>query len=82
MLSQTVLGQLLENEFFNKWLHVLFQWLSLDITQVNYDEIRTWYLWWRQLFDSYGLNTNKHVMKGFKDGLDLMNRALNDELGT
>ncbi|KAG1473028.1 hypothetical protein G6F56_001183 [Rhizopus delemar] len=79
MISQILMGQLLQNEFFEKWKNVLFQWLSLDITRVNFDEIADWYLWWRNIFDSYDLNTNKLVMDEFKHGLDLMNKALHDK---
>jgi tuftelin-interacting protein 11 len=74
-----VFGQLLQNEFFNKWHKVLHQWLSLDIHQINYDEISDWYRWWRQVFDSYGFDSNKIVMQEFRKGLEMMNKAIGGE---
>ncbi|KAI8351180.1 GC-rich sequence DNA-binding factor-like protein-domain-containing protein [Blakeslea trispora] len=79
ILSDTVLGLLLKNEFFSQWHHVLVQWLSLDIHSINYDQISDWYRWWRQVFDAYGLDQNKLIMQEFRKGLDTMNRALNGE---
>jgi tuftelin-interacting protein 11 len=77
VISDTIMGQLLENEFFNdKWLHVLKQWLSLDMTQINYDEISDWYRWWRQVFNSYHLDSNKIVMQCFRKGLEMMDHAI------
>ncbi|KAI7902092.1 GC-rich sequence DNA-binding factor-like protein-domain-containing protein [Cokeromyces recurvatus] len=79
LLSDTVMGTLLKNEFFNKWHFVLVQWLSLDIYSINYDQISDWYRWWKQVFIAYGLDTNKMVMQEFRKGLDTMNKALNGE---
>ncbi|KAI8980506.1 GC-rich sequence DNA-binding factor-like protein-domain-containing protein [Pilobolus umbonatus] len=76
LISDTVMGQLLENEFFNKWWTVLQRWLSLDITRVNYDEISDWYRWWKEVFMSYGLHKNKTVMNCFRKGLEMMNEAI------
>lgn len=79
LFSDTVFGQLLQNEFFNKWHHVLQKWLLLDIYQINYDQISDWYRWWRHVFDSYGLDSNKMVMAEFRKGLETMNNALGGE---
>lgn len=79
LLSDTVLGLLLKNEFFSKWHSVLVQWLKLDMYNINYDQISDWYRWWRQVFDAYGLDTNKVVMQEFRRGLETMNKALGGE---
>ncbi|KAF7730533.1 hypothetical protein EC973_001914 [Apophysomyces ossiformis] len=79
MFSETIMGQLLENEFFKKWLDVLYKWLTLERSRVNYDEIREWYLWWKQVLDSYGLGSNKHVTQSFRKGLDMMSMAASGE---
>ncbi|KAG0173477.1 Tuftelin-interacting protein 11 [Apophysomyces sp. BC1034] len=79
MFSETIMGQLLENEFFKKWLDVLYKWLTLDRSRVNYDEVREWYLWWKQVFASYGLDSNKHVAQSFRKGLDMMSMAASGE---
>ncbi|KAK4510637.1 uncharacterized protein ATC70_005069 [Mucor velutinosus] len=79
LLSDTVLGLLLKNEFFTKWHAVLVQWLNLDMYSINYDQISDWYRWWRQVFDAYGLDSNKIVMQEFRRGLETMNKALGGE---
>ncbi|KAI9469766.1 MAG: GC-rich sequence DNA-binding factor-like protein-domain-containing protein [Benjaminiella poitrasii] len=79
LLSDTILGMLLKNEFFNKWHNVLVQWLSLDMYSINYDQISDWYRWWKQVFIAYGLDSNKIIMQEFRRGLDTMNKALNGE---
>lgn len=79
LMSEATIGQLLENEFFNKWLDVLYKWLTLPRDRVNYDEIRQWYLWWRQVFESYGFDSNKVISGCFRKGLDMMAMAANGE---
>ncbi|KAI8393699.1 GC-rich sequence DNA-binding factor-like protein-domain-containing protein [Radiomyces spectabilis] len=79
LLSETLMGQLLENEFFSKWLDVLFKWLTLDRSHVNYDEVKQWYLWWKEVFDTYGLGNNKLVTQSFRKGLDMMFAAANGQ---
>ncbi|KAI8969150.1 GC-rich sequence DNA-binding factor-like protein-domain-containing protein [Mycotypha africana] len=76
VVSDTIIGMLLKNEFFNKWHDVLVQWLSLDIYSINYDQISEWYRWWRQVFSAYDFDSNTLVMKEFRRGLDTMNKAL------
>lgn len=39
-----VLGLLLVAEFFPKWHHILYIWLTND---PNYDEVAEWFSWWR-----------------------------------
>lgn len=66
-------GQLLESEFFSKWLGMLHLWLTDE--NVNLEEVGQWYEWWRhQVFDREVLELDK-VRKGFKAGLDLMSKA-------
>ncbi|KAI9317771.1 GC-rich sequence DNA-binding factor-like protein-domain-containing protein [Dichotomocladium elegans] len=79
LFSDTVMAQLLENEFFTKWLDVLYKWLTLSRDRVNYDEVREWYLWWRQIFETYGLDSNATVSGCFRKGLDMMAAAANGE---
>ena len=66
-------GQLLESEFFSKWLGMLHLWLTDE--NVNLEEVGQWYEWWKhQVFDREVLELDK-VRKGFKAGLDLMSKA-------
>ncbi|KAG2219548.1 hypothetical protein INT45_013207 [Circinella minor] len=79
ILSEHTLSQLIENEFFSKWLDVLYKWLTLSRDRVNYDEVREWYLWWRQVFGSYELEENERVSACFRKGLDMMAMAANGQ---
>ncbi|KAI9252420.1 GC-rich sequence DNA-binding factor-like protein-domain-containing protein [Phascolomyces articulosus] len=79
IISEPILSQLIENEFFTKWLDVLYKWLTLSRDRVNYDEVREWYLWWRQVFGSYELDENKVVSASFRKGLDMMAMAANGQ---
>ncbi|KAI8146844.1 GC-rich sequence DNA-binding factor-like protein-domain-containing protein [Fennellomyces sp. T-0311] len=79
LVPEPVLSQLIENEFFRKWLDVLYKWLTLSRDRVNYDEVREWYMWWRQVFESYGLDDNKTVSGCFRKGLDMMAAAANGQ---
>lgn len=66
-------GQLLESEFFSKWLGMLHLWLTTD--NVNLEEVGQWYEWWKhQVFPSEVLEMDG-VRRGFKAGLDLMSKA-------
>ncbi|KAL9599012.1 MAG: hypothetical protein Q9219_004127 [cf. Caloplaca sp. 3 TL-2023] len=46
-LSTTTTAHLLAAEFFPKWHHVLYLWLT---NSPNYDEVREWFLWWKEQF--------------------------------
>ncbi|CAB3360945.1 Hypothetical predicted protein [Cloeon dipterum] len=62
---------LLEKFFFPQWLHVLTMWLSHS---PNFDEIKNWYLGWKNLIPT--LIKNQPVVKGkLTEALQLMNRA-------
>jgi tuftelin-interacting protein 11 len=66
-------GQLLESEFFSKWLGMLHLWLTSE--GVNLEEVGQWYEWWKhQVFPSDVLEMDG-VRRGFKTGLDLMSKA-------
>ncbi|KAI7863705.1 GC-rich sequence DNA-binding factor-like protein-domain-containing protein [Spinellus fusiger] len=78
-ISVTILCQLLENEFFVKWLDVLYKWLTLDRDRVNYDQVREWYLWWKGVFVAYDLYSCKVIAQCFRKGLDMMFMAGNGQ---
>jgi len=66
-------GQLLESEFFSKWLGMLHLWLTSE--GVNLEEVGQWYEWWKhQVFEREALEL-EGVRRGFKAGLDLMSKA-------
>jgi tuftelin-interacting protein 11 len=66
-------GQLLESEFFSKWLEMLHLWLTSE--GANLEEVGQWYEWWKhQVFSSEILELEK-VRKGFNEGLQLMSKA-------
>jgi tuftelin-interacting protein 11 len=66
-------GQLLESEFFTKWLSMLHLWLTSD--SVNLEEVGQWYEWWRHSIFPAEVLELEGVRRGFKAGLDLMSTA-------
>ncbi|KAL0089236.1 GC-rich sequence DNA-binding factor-like protein-domain-containing protein [Phycomyces blakesleeanus] len=79
MFSTTIIGQLLEHEFFPMWLNMLYNWLTQPRDQVNYDEVGEWYLWWKAVFEEFGLCSHKTVSQCFRKGLDMMFMAGNGQ---
>lgn len=76
LLRGSVMSQLLEVEFFPKWLDVLYIWLIQP--RVSFEEVAQWYTYWKGVFAEDVLAL-KGVQKGFTRGLQLMNEAI--ELG-
>ena len=76
LLRPSILSQILEKEFFPKWLDVLYIWLVQP--QASLEEVSRWYTFWKESF-SETLQTTPAVSQGFTRGLQLMNKAL--ELG-
>ncbi|KAI8576857.1 hypothetical protein K450DRAFT_178668 [Umbelopsis ramanniana AG] len=79
LISPVLTGQLLDNEFFPKWLDVLYKWVTLNPMDINWDEVGQWYSWWKQVFASYGLDDNPVIKSSFRKGLEMMNRASSGE---
>ncbi|KAF9218977.1 TFP11-domain-containing protein [Gyrodon lividus] len=76
LLRGSIMSQLLETEFFPKWLDVLYIWLIQP--RVSFEEVAQWYAFWKGVFGE-DVSTLKGVQKGFTRGLQLMNEAI--ELG-
>ena len=76
LLRGSVMSQLLETEFFPKWLDVLYIWLIQP--RVSFEEVAQWYAFWKGVF-AEDILALKGVQKGFTRGLQLMNEAI--ELG-
>lgn len=76
ILRPSVLGQILEKEFFPKWLDVLYTWLVQP--NVNFEEVAQWYQFWKGSFPD-DVRMLPAVEQGFTRGLRLINEAL--ELG-
>ncbi|KAH0836672.1 TFP11-domain-containing protein [Lanmaoa asiatica] len=76
LLRGSVMSQLLEAEFFPKWLDVLYIWLIQP--HVSFEEVAQWYAFWKGVF-AEDILALKGVQKGFTRGLQLMNEAI--ELG-
>ena len=72
-LRSNMLDQLLEAEFFPKWLDTLYVWLSSGST--DYDQVTQWYTWWKSWFDEE-ISRLPGMKHGFGKGLELMNNAL------
>ncbi|EMD39286.1 hypothetical protein CERSUDRAFT_112934 [Gelatoporia subvermispora B] len=76
LLRPSILSQLLETEFFPKWLDVLHIWLIQP--NPSFEEVAQWYAFWKSTF-SEDVRAMPSVAQGFTRGLQLMNKAI--ELG-
>ncbi|RPB05717.1 TFP11-domain-containing protein [Choiromyces venosus 120613-1] len=65
-------AQLVEAEFFPKWLNILYQWLTAEPI---FTEVQEWYMFWQDVFPEE-LRSAPAIKSGFKKGLDMMNDAL------
>ncbi|KAF8587943.1 TFP11-domain-containing protein [Ramaria rubella] len=75
-LRTSVFSQLLETEFFPKWLDVLHIWLIQP--RASFEEVAQWYAFWKSTFPQEVFDL-PGVSNGFTRGLQLMNKAI--ELG-
>jgi len=75
-IRSSIFSQLLETEFFPKWLTTLHQWLVHP--KASFEEVAQWYSSWKEIFPEY-VQRMSGVERGFTKGLELMNKAL--ELG-
>jgi tuftelin-interacting protein 11 len=77
IIRPSVFSQLLETEFFTKWLDVLHVWLIQP--KVNFEEVAKWYCFWKKKSFPDFVQNMPRVSRGFTRGLQLMNKAM--ELG-
>ncbi|THH00608.1 hypothetical protein EW026_g1949 [Hermanssonia centrifuga] len=75
-LRPSIFSQILETEFFPKWLDVLHIWLVQP--GISFEEVAQWYSFWKETF-SENIQSMPSVSQGFTRGLQLMNKAI--ELG-
>lgn len=68
----STIAQLLVAEFFPKWHNILYIWLTSD---PDYDEIRRWYLWWKEQIPSE-INEVSAVEAEWNKGLETITLAL------
>lgn len=68
----STIAQLLVAEFFPKWHNILYIWLTSD---PDYDEIRRWYLWWKEQIPSE-INEVAVVESEWNKGLETITLAL------
>jgi len=76
IIRSSIFSQLLEAEFFPKWLTTLHQWLVHP--KASFEEVAQWYSSWKNVFPEH-VQRMAGVERGFAKGLELMNKAL--ELG-
>ncbi|KAG5635788.1 hypothetical protein H0H81_010131 [Sphagnurus paluster] len=76
IIRSSIFSQIIETEFFPKWLDILHIWLIQP--RVNFDEVAQWYSFWKGTFPEAVQNLSG-VSRGFTRGLQLMNKAI--ELG-
>ena len=71
-----VMSALLEGEFFNKWLFVLYSWMHQP--HVDLAEIVNWIEGWRSLLPA-ALQENEYVQRQFNRCWDIVNEVLDDK---
>lgn len=76
IIRPSIFSQLLETEFFPKWLSALHQWLVHP--EASFEEVAQWYSSWKRIFPE-DVQRMSGVERGFTRGLELMNKAI--ELG-
>ena len=69
-LDVNTISAILEGEFFNKWLFVLYSWIHQE--EANLMEIVNWIEGWRSLFPS-SLLKNSFVIHQFNRAWDIIN---------
>ncbi|KAK7049042.1 Tuftelin-interacting protein 11 [Favolaschia claudopus] len=75
-IRSSIFSQILETEFFPKWLDVLHIWLIQP--KVSFEDVAQWYSFWKGSFPEK-VQSMGGVARGFTRGLQLMNKAI--ELG-
>ncbi|EPS42745.1 hypothetical protein H072_3280 [Dactylellina haptotyla CBS 200.50] len=75
---QSTFAQLLEAEFFPKWMQTLYQWLTMD--GVDLGEVSEWYEWWQEQFPKE-VRESVMVKREFKKAVDMMSQAMEVEDG-
>ncbi|KAG5350269.1 hypothetical protein C0989_011837 [Termitomyces sp. Mn162] len=76
IIRSSIFTQILETEFFPKWLDILHVWLIQP--RVSFEEVAQWYSFWKGTFPE-SVQAMPGVGRGFTRGLQLMNKAI--ELG-
>lgn len=76
IIRPSIFSQLIETEFFPKWLDILHIWLIQP--KVSFEEVAQWYQFWKDSFPE-NVQTMSGIARGFTRGLQLMNKAI--ELG-
>ncbi|PPQ91459.1 hypothetical protein CVT25_013716 [Psilocybe cyanescens] len=73
IIRASVMSQILETEFFPKWLDVLHIWLIQP--RVSFEEVAQWYSFWKETFPEK-IRSLRGISRGFTRGLQLMNKAI------
>ncbi|KAH6915899.1 Sip1/TFIP11 interacting protein [Coprinopsis sp. MPI-PUGE-AT-0042] len=76
LIRPSIFSQIIETEFFPKWLDVLHIWLIQP--KVSFEEVAQWYQFWKDVYPEDVRNLSG-IGRGFTRGLQLMNKAI--ELG-
>lgn len=71
ILSTLVMAQLLDRNFFPKWMQVLVLWLNQP---PNFDQVSRWYQGWKSMFTEDILQ-QPTIKDHFRRALELMSRA-------
>lgn len=80
--APNTMAQLLVSEFFTKWHHTLYVWLTSEAA--NFAEISQWYQWWKETLETEmhdkrrptGFNELPEIAAEWNKGVDSINRAI------
>ncbi|RKP05513.1 GC-rich sequence DNA-binding factor-like protein-domain-containing protein, partial [Thamnocephalis sphaerospora] len=72
IIPTVTVAQLLEQEFFPKWLDYLRLWLQHEHSG---DDIVKWYMYWKERVPK-AVQDHPRIQDGFRKGLDLMNQMV------
>lgn len=75
-IDANIMSALLEGEFFNKWLFVLYSWMHQENTDLT--EIVNWIEGWRSLIPQ-ALLENEYTVRQFSRCWDVVNEVLDEK---
>lgn len=78
LMSEKEIILILKQNFFPKWLKVLYNWLD---NEPNFKEVSDWYLGWKKLFPDEWFNKELVVCQGFTVALRMIEFCVDNSGG-
>lgn len=74
IISTSMVGEVLVSEVFPMWHDILYQWLTS--ADPNYEEIATWYEWWKDQVFPAEISSLPSITAEFEKGTAMIENAL------